>query len=196
MWYIRQDAPELLEDIDVDQLRKVKEFKKGLGDLGALWRGYFGLDKFQEQVDDHLARLLQEYVKPISGATTVTPSPVSAAPMTAAAPSEYRDETPLTVTDGDGPISYIRLSNAGGEPSSAKLKVTSADGKELGEYESPKIRPQQTFQMSAKAVLEEMGVVGATGPLFLRIEPGFSGNTQHIQFNSFTGEVKFHPIKK
>lgn len=81
------------DDIDPDQLRLLKEFRKSLGDRGILYSTFTGGEEFAQLLRIHLSKQVQEFLKENNTAGTPLAVPVK---TIATSPSleESHDETP------------------------------------------------------------------------------------------------------
>ena len=61
MYFNNEGIP--LNSIDIDQLSKVRSFKKNISDKGCLYREYIGANQFEDFIKDHLILLIRDWKK-------------------------------------------------------------------------------------------------------------------------------------
>ena len=70
MFYFKTAPPPSLNDIDINELARVKEFKESLGDKGGLYWEFNTLSDFERDIRFHLSRRLQDVLEKHANVST------------------------------------------------------------------------------------------------------------------------------
>ncbi|MBI1191023.1 MAG: DUF4062 domain-containing protein [Tepidisphaera sp.] len=98
--YIK-DAPISPASIDIDQLRKVREFQNKLGEKGVLWWQFSNTAEFESLLRMHLSKLSHEY-KDGAWKVPIQPAPHAETPLVSTATSTVAELVVDPPTSDDG----------------------------------------------------------------------------------------------